>query len=120
VETLSSNFRSNKAIVSFNNDFFEFVGHQLSDEKLKTLFSGEHLKQKMHKTEEGYVNLRFLEASSNEERAEVYPEEILKIILQKKEQGFPLGDICILIRQKSEGIAIAEYLNQQNIPINFF
>jgi ATP-dependent exoDNAse (exonuclease V) beta subunit len=117
VETLSSNFRSNKAIVSFNNDFFEFVGHQLSDEKLKTLFSGEHLKQKMHKTEEGYVNLRFLEASSNEERAEVYPEEILKIILQKKEQGFPLGDICILIRQKSEGIAIAEYLNQQNIPI---
>jgi ATP-dependent exoDNAse (exonuclease V) beta subunit len=117
VETLSSNFRSNKAIVSFNNDFFEFVGHQLSDEKLKALFSGEHLKQKMHKTEEGYVNLRFLEASSNEERAEVYPEEILKIILQKKEQGFPLGDICILIRQKSEGIAIAEYLNQQNIPI---
>jgi len=81
------------------------------------LFSEEHLKQKMHKTEKGYVNLRFLEASSNEERAEVYPEEILKIILQKKEQGFPLGDICILIRQKSEGIAIAEYLNQQNIPI---
>jgi len=117
VETLSSNFRSSKAIVSFNNDFFEFVGRQLSDEKLKTLFSGEHLKQKMHKTEEGYVNLRFLEASSNEERAEVYPEEILKIILQKKKQGFPLGDICILIRQKSEGIAIAEYLNQQNIPI---
>jgi len=117
VETLSSNFRSSKAIVSFNNDFFEFVGHQLNDEKLKILFSEEHLKQKVHKTEEGYVNLRFLEASSNEERAEVYPEEILKIILQKKEQGFPLGDICILIRQKSEGIAIAEYLNQQNIPI---
>jgi ATP-dependent exoDNAse (exonuclease V) beta subunit len=58
-----------------------------------------------------------LEASSNEERAEVYPEEVLKIILQKKAQGFALGDICILIRQKSEGIAIAEYLNPQNIPI---
>lgn len=117
LETLSTNFRSSKMVVNFNNEFFEFVGQQLHDQKLKSLFAGDNLIQSCHKSDEGFVNLKFLEAKSNEERDEAYPEEALKIIKNKKEQGFKLGDICILVRKKSEGIAIAEYLNQHRIPI---
>jgi ATP-dependent exoDNAse (exonuclease V) beta subunit len=117
VETLSTNFRSSKSIVNFNNDFFEFVGKQLNDEKLKSLFSGENLIQSNHKSAEGFVNLKFVKAKTTEERNEIYPEEVLKIIELKKEQGFKLGDLCILVRKKSEGISIAEYLNQHEIPI---
>lgn len=117
LETLNTNYRSSKAVVNFNNKFFEYVGEQLKDEKLKQLFSGEHLIQSAHKSTEGFVNLKFVEAKTKEERAEVYPEEVLKIIEQKREQGFKLGDICILVRKKDEGITIAEYLNQNEIPI---
>ncbi|MFD0931719.1 UvrD-helicase domain-containing protein [Psychroflexus salinarum] len=117
LETLDTNFRSSKAIVEFNNKFFEHVGQQLSDTRLKNLFSGKSLLQKAKKTSDGYVNLKFIDAKTNEERDEIYPEEVLKIISSKKEQGFKLGDICILVRKKNEGIAIAEFLNQHQIPI---
>lgn len=117
LETLGTNFRSSRAIVTFNNDFFEHVGQQLNDEGLKQIFSGDHLIQTVHKPDEGFVNLKFVEAKSKEERSEVYPEEVLSIIKKKQEQGFKLGDICILVRKKDEGIAIAEFLNQHQIPI---
>lgn len=117
VETLGTNFRSSQAIVTFNNEFFEHLGQQLNDEKLKQLFSGDHLIQTAHKSDEGYVNLKFVEAKNNDERSEIYPEEVLSILEKKQEQGFKLGDICILVRKKNEGIAIAEFLNQHQIPI---
>ncbi|NEV92879.1 UvrD-helicase domain-containing protein [Psychroflexus sp. YR1-1] len=117
LETLRTNFRSSQTIIKFNNEFFEHVGQQLKDENLKTLFSAENLIQSPHITEEGFVNLKFLEAKSTEERNEIYPEEVLDIIRKKQKQGFKLGDLCILVRQKSEGIAIAEFLNQHGISI---
>lgn len=117
LETLGTNFRSSKAVVNFNNKFFEFAGQQLSDEKLKQLFSGNKLVQTPHKADEGLVNLKFIEANNNEERYEIYPEEVLSIIKSKQEQGFRLGDICILVRKKQDGISVAEFLNQHKIPI---
>ncbi|MBZ9627029.1 UvrD-helicase domain-containing protein [Psychroflexus sp. CAK57W] len=117
LETLGTNFRSSQAVVKFNNEFFEHVGQQLNDEKLKQLFSGNHLIQTTHKSEKGFVNLKFVDAKTNEERSEIYPQEVLNIIEKKQEQGFKLGDICILVRKKSEGVDIAEFLNQHEIPI---
>ena len=117
LETLDTNYRSSKAVVEFNNRFFEHVGQHLNDARLKNLFSGNSLLQKAIKTSEGFVNLKFIEARTNEERNEIYPQEVLKIIHDKKEQGFKLSDVCILVRKKNEGITIAEYLNQHQIPI---
>lgn len=117
LETLNTNFRSSKAVVNFNNRFFEHVGQFLNDERLSHLFSGDNLIQSVNRPLEGYVNLKFIEAKTNEERNELYPEEVLKIIQTKKEQGFKLGDLCILVRKKSEGVAIAEFLNKNRVPI---
>ncbi|WP_019037189.1 UvrD-helicase domain-containing protein [Psychroflexus tropicus] len=117
LKTLDANFRSAKAIVDFNNRFFEYVGNQLSSPELKQLFSENRLIQQATKTEEGYVQLKFLEAENNDQRHQVYPKEILNIIIDKQNNGFELGEICILVRNKQEGIAIAEYLNQHQIPI---
>jgi ATP-dependent exoDNAse (exonuclease V) beta subunit len=117
LETLGTNFRSCKNIVTFNNEFFEYIGTQLNDEKLKHLFSGNRLTQSPYSTESGYVSLKFLEAENNEERDKVYPEEVLNIIEAKERQGYQRSDICVLVRKKREGVAIAEYLNAHQVPI---
>ncbi|SDG80169.1 UvrD-helicase domain-containing protein [Psychroflexus sediminis] len=117
LETLSTNFRSSQAIIKFNNEFFEYVGEHLKDESLKTLLKGKNLIQSAHKPEKGFVNLKFIKAKSTEERDQIYPIEVLDIIKKKQEQGFKLGDLCILVRKKKEGINIAEFLNQHEIPI---
>jgi ATP-dependent exoDNAse (exonuclease V) beta subunit len=117
VKNLGTNFRSSRAIVNFNNDFFEYVGSQLDDEVLKELFSGDQLIQTPHKSSEGFVNLKFIEAENKEERSEIYPQEVLDIIQKKQAQGYELSDICILVRGKQEGVAIAKVLNEHNVPI---
>jgi len=117
LETLGTNFRSSREIVAFNNNFFGYIGKELNNETLKDLYSSTSLIQNPHHQSSGYVSLKFLIAENNDERDEVYPEEVLKIIQAKETQGYHLSDICILVRKKSEGIAIAEYLNAHQVPI---
>lgn len=114
-ETLTTNYRSSEAVVDFNNTFFEYVGEQMSNDKLTKLFSGDDLRQNTHKTEKGQVNIRFIDTEGDED--ELYPEEVLKVICEKKKLGYKLGQICILVRKKKDGISIAKYLNDKTIPI---
>ena len=45
------------------------------------------------------------------------PAKVLETINTCLENNFNLGDICVLVRKKKEGVAIANYLSQQGIPI---
>lgn len=115
VVNLPDNFRSGSEIVNFNNSFFQFASAILSHPEYSELFKASV--QKPKKGDFGYVNLSFVEATKREEEFEIYPEKILEIIKELDLKGFNRRDICILTRKKSEGVAIAEFLNEHSVAV---
>ena len=72
----------------------------------------------------GYVNISFIpkiEESEDDEEAldktELYLLATLNTIQKVQKQGFELKDIVILTRKRSHGIAVANYLTEQGIPL---
>ncbi|MGC1205874.1 MAG: UvrD-helicase domain-containing protein [Flavobacteriaceae bacterium] len=116
VKNLPENYRSFKEIVHFNNGFFKFLAHDVfNSDDYKKLY--EHSKQDITKNENGYVELSFLDIEKDDDRDELFSESVLKTIQRCLENNFELQDICILVRKKKEGVAIANYLSQNKIPI---
>ncbi|WOD44937.1 UvrD-helicase domain-containing protein [Hwangdonia lutea] len=116
VETLEENYRSFKEIVAFNNGFFKFLANLVfTANDYKALYENAH--QNITKTEAGYVNFSFLEIEKDDDRDAHFSENTLNTINNCLENGFDLEDICILVRKKKEGVAVANYLSQNNIPI---
>ena len=116
VKTLEENYRSFKEIVDFNNGFFKFLSQQVfTANDYKTLYENAH--QNSTKTEAGYVSFLFLDIEKEDDRNELFSENTLNTINNCLENGFDLEDICILVRKKKEGVAVANYLSQHNIPI---
>lgn len=116
VETLEENYRSFEKIVDFNNTFFKFLSHQVfNTNDYKTLYENAH--QNITKKEDGYVSFLFLEVEKDDDRDAMFSENTLKAINNCIENGYTLEDICVLVRKKKEGVAIANYLSQNNIPI---
>ncbi|WP_142784712.1 UvrD-helicase domain-containing protein [Changchengzhania lutea] len=116
VKNLETNYRSLKEIVEFNNGFFKYLATQVFNaEDYETLYrnSGQHTS----KSEEGSVELSFLDFENDDDRDEVFSEQVHNTILRTIKQGFELRDICVLVRKKKEGVAVANYLSQHHIPI---
>ena len=117
VENLPTNYRSFKGIVNFNNGFFNYLSNQVFSKKdYKHLYENAH--QNTFLEDAGYVEFSFLDIDKEDDRDALFSENVLKTIASCLENGFRLEDICILVRKKKEGVAIANYLGQQHIPIN--
>ncbi|SDK81310.1 ATP-dependent exoDNAse (exonuclease V) beta subunit (contains helicase and exonuclease domains) [Salinimicrobium catena] len=112
---LPNNYRSAKNIVDFNNDFFRFSSSCFDHEAHQTLF--ENSGQQSISEKEGYVNLSFIEAENAEEEMEIYPQRVLEIIRNLEAEGVSKSSVCILTRRKKEGIAIANYLGENDIAV---
>ncbi len=113
---LPSNFRSHKAIVEFNNGFFKHLSeNSFASEKHRSLYGKSH--QDLQFDQDGYVNLSFLNVEEAEDKDESYCEAVHNTILQVTTQGYRLKDICIIVRRKKEGIALAEYLTDAGLAI---
>lgn len=116
VENLPSNFRSFQEIVHFNNGFFKFLANTaFGKDEYKYLY--ENAPQNNTKHNNGYVEISFLDIDKEDDRDELFSEEVFKTIQTCIENGYDLEDICILVRKKKEGIKVAKYLSQYNIPI---
>ncbi|QRM88618.1 AAA family ATPase [Lacinutrix sp. WUR7] len=116
VDNLPTNFRSYQEIIHFNNAFFKYVAEtSLSNQDYSELYH-EGSKQNTFNKNEGYIQFDFLDLK-DEERDEIYPQKVLETIRTCQTNGYTYQDICILVRKKKEGIAIAEYLNTVGIPI---
>ena len=116
VRNLEENYRSFKEVVNFNNGFFKFLANQVfNNDDYKTLFEKAH--QNITEDKDGFVTLSFLDNNKEDDRNEIFPEAVLRTINKCTENGFNLEDICVLIRKKKEGVAIADYLSQHEIPI---
>ncbi len=116
VENLPTNYRSFKEIVNFNNSFFNYLStFVFANKDYESLYKKSH--QNPHIEHNGYVHMSFLDIEKNDDKDELFCENVLKTIHSCLEHNFKLQDICILVRKKKEGVAIANYLSQQEIPI---
>jgi ATP-dependent exoDNAse (exonuclease V) beta subunit len=122
LEHLDKNYRSYSQIIEFNNDFFKLLSSEFLHEDYKDLYQN-HSHQKSNDKAGGYVNISFIpktEESEDEEaldKTELYLLATLNTIQKAQKQGFELKDIVILTRKRSHGIAVANYLTEQGIPL---
>ena len=65
----------------------------------------------------GYLSFNFIK-SSDKDYQDKSSIEVLKIIRQKKKQGFKLNDLAILCRTNKECNLISTFLIQNNIQVN--
>jgi ATP-dependent exoDNAse (exonuclease V) beta subunit len=123
LEHLDKNYRSYSQIIEFNNDFFKLLSSEFLHEDYKDLYEN-HSRQKTNAKTGGYVNISFIpkvEESEDDEEAldktELYLLATLNTIQKVQKQGFEYKDIVILTRKRSHGIAVANYLTEQGIPL---
>ncbi|MFA7446248.1 MAG: UvrD-helicase domain-containing protein [Flavobacteriaceae bacterium] len=118
VFNLETNYRSFSEIIGFNNKFFEFLSDEFSEERYRTLYKNSF--QKINSKKGGYVNLSFLDLndlSEEEQTQDVYLKKTVEAIEKSLSEGFSYKEIAVLVRKKKNGIQIANYLTQNNIPI---
>ena len=123
LEHLDKNYRSYSQVIEFNNDFFQLVSNEFEHLDYKDLYEN-HSHQKTNDKNGGYVNISFIpkvEATEDEEetldKTELYVLATLNTIQKVIQEGFEYKDIVILTRKRSQGIAIANYLTEQKIPL---
>lgn len=116
INNLPTNYRSFKEIISFNNAFFKYIATQVFTNKgYESLY--ENASQNSSLQDHGYVNFTFLEISKEDDRDALYASKVFETINTCRENNFNLEDICVLVRKKKEGVAIANYLSQKAVPI---
>ena len=122
--SLKTNWRSYSNIIDFNNQFFGFIANEFAHNDYKDLYKN-HSHQEENNKKGGYVNISFLPKTEKADYGEeenpakvgMYLLATLDRIQKVKANGFSYKDIAILTRKKDNGIAIANYLTQQGIPI---
>jgi len=116
LQNLDTNYRSYSEIINFNNSFFKHISKFLNNESFSNLFL-EGNNQKTNKNEGGYVQLSFVEKQKDDEEKDlIYPKKVLEII-QNLDTSFEKNEVCILVRTKKQGVAVANYLSENKIEI---
>lgn len=123
---LTTNFRSYSEIIEFNNDFFQYLSGEFSNPDYKDLYEN-HSRQLATSKVGGYVNITLLDskiendsnfnADEDEDRRAVYCKVTLNKINEILSNGYNYRDIAILTRKKAQGILIAEFLSQRDVPL---
>ncbi|WP_248724460.1 exodeoxyribonuclease V subunit beta [Seonamhaeicola sp. ML3] len=116
IKNLPVNYRSHKEIVFFNNNFFKFISDTLfTNKKYKDLYRFGQQETSLEDT--GYLEISFLDFNGTTERDEQFCEATLNTVNNCLKIGYSLKDICVLVRKKKEGVAIANFLSKHEIPI---
>jgi ATP-dependent exoDNAse (exonuclease V) beta subunit len=118
---LDTNWRSYSEVINFNNDFFEFVSGEFAHLDYKELYE-KNSRQKASAKSGGYVNISFIAAPDTTEpeapeKKEMHLISTLETIKRVLNLGFSYSDIAILTRKRDQGIAVANYLTENNIPL---
>ena len=115
LKKLTTNYRSAKTIVDFNNSLFSFVSQKLDASFLKIY---EDVKQKTINDDTGFIQLQFFDKQNSEiSFADFNQQQILSIIRDAQDYGFQLRDIAILCRSNNQANLIASALLTENINV---
>ncbi len=113
---LDTNHRSYSNIIDFNNEFFNHISEFFNGQEYREIYV-EGNKQKINTKEGGYVEISLVEKNRDDSEKElVIPDKVLEVI-NSLDSNFNLIDVCLLVRKKKEGIAIADFLTKNNVPI---
>lgn len=116
VKNLPVNYRSCTEIIKFNNAFFKHLsGFAFNNTDYAKIYSECH--QELFNKNEGYVDINLLEYTKDDDKDEVYTKKVLETIKKVLDNGYQLKDICVLVRKKAEGVAIADVLSAEGIKI---
>lgn len=107
-ETLTTNYRSQREIITFNNAFFKFISSTLSshygDPNIDTIYSDvyqEIPKKKKDGDAPGLVNIRFIAPQDDEKFEALAMQQLPQVVMQLEDSGFAAKDIAILCRTKA-------------------
>ena len=112
---LESNYRSYSEVINFNNSLFTQAAASLEFADYSKIYIDGN-SQKFNAKTGGYVSISFVEAKTKEEAIPLYLEQTLAL-LDEARVNFALSEICILVRKNDEGVAIAQFLQENNIPV---
>jgi len=115
IRSLETNYRSREEIIKFNNTFFSVTCPFLNSQRYNSLFLDGN-KQKFHNKVGGSVELNFIKLPKENKDLE-YCNEVLRAIMDVRVDKYNYADICILTRKRKQGIILADFLVEQNIPI---
>ena len=127
VKNLETNYRSYSQVIEFNNDFFKFLATKFENKDYHDLYANKS-HQKTNDKQGGYINISFINNNIEENNDEntdseytlktrLYLDRTLEIIQKVKSEGFNYRDIVLLTRKKNEGVFLANFLTENNIPI---
>jgi ATP-dependent exoDNAse (exonuclease V) beta subunit len=125
VEPLCQNWRSQKAIVEWNNRIFsgenlkKFLGErEISDDsKEQILGDFKGAKQDYQGSKDrGYVKIEVIHGDTKDEREPTIKARMLELLDELKDR-FKWGDIAILTRDNDEIELVTKWLLEQNIPV---
>ena len=114
---LSSNFRSKREIIDFNNRFFSHIAG-ISSDYIKSVYKD--CKQNFNdKNSGGSIEIDFLKPSDPETETydDVTLNKIIEIISEIKECHFSYRDIAILCRSNENASVIARFLLENKIKV---
>ncbi len=116
VKGLDTNYRSYSEIIDFNNSFFQYVSGYFQNPMYQQLFVDGN-KQNTTQKQGGFVSIDFLEKEDDkDENDEKYAKKVHEIITNL-DAGFSRKEVCVLVRRKKEGVAVANYLSEKGIEI---
>jgi len=113
IKDLKTNYRSQKAIVEFNNFFYLKLIDQLEHEQTKKVYN-KSLIQNVKNKQGGYVQIDFI--NENKDIASVYLNKIIEKIKISLKSGFDYKDIAILVRYNREAREISIKFQEESIP----
>ncbi len=115
VEVLDGNYRTCKAIVEFNNEFFPYAAAQLDNllkgSDISRIYQDVRQKVCFKDPAEGSVDVRFVEDAGAE------MDEIVASVRSVIDAGGEYGDVAILVRGNRDGADIAARLVSEGIPV---
>ena len=111
---LRDNWRSDRHIIQFNNEFFEYVSHLFANEEnsegslaeIAEIYSD--VSQTIHANREkkgvadGQVSFEILDAAKNEDYQEKVAARLPELVISLEQRGFEAKDILILCRKREQ------------------
>lgn len=118
--SLTTNWRSSKKIIQFNNHFFENLSGQFQADSDKNidigaLYNDVAQQSAPHKLNSGgYINITCFSKEEAKNNEQYYGPALISKINHCIKNGYQPGDITVLVRKKGEGAQIAEFLIDAN------
>jgi ATP-dependent helicase/nuclease subunit A len=115
-ENLTTNYRSSREVIDFNNRFFASVLSEYENiyPFLKDVYAGFSQKIPENAKTGGHVQIEFLDHVKGEN---LMLSRTVEIIQQVLYEGYSMGDIAILCRKNKESAEMANFLVEANYNI---